>query len=197
MRSRLETRTAPSVACRAEAPALGSKGKGYRTVEFEGFEILVGKADADNDRLTFGIAEPRDFWLHVSGPAGSHVIVRNPFDLDELPRAVAERAAQLAAWHSKARGARGKVEVHLCRVADVRKPKGFAPGQVLLKRWDAVKVYPQGPRRAGRRRLAVEDAPARGGRGAHSARLSTRQRMRSLRRPRPPDLRARPCGGGH
>ena len=57
---------------------------------------------------------------------------------------MAERAAELAAWHSKARGARGKVEVHLCRVADVRKPKGFAPGQVLLKRWDAVKVYPKG-----------------------------------------------------
>ena len=104
----------------------------------------MGKADADNDRLTFGIAEPRDFWLHVSGPAGSHVIVRNPFDLDELPRPVAERAAQLAAWHSKARGSRGKVEVHFCRVADVRKPRGFAPGQVLLKRWDAVKVYPKG-----------------------------------------------------
>jgi len=31
-----------------------------------------------------------------------------------------------------------------CRVADVRKPKGFAPGQVQLKRWDAVKVYPKG-----------------------------------------------------
>jgi len=57
---------------------------------------------------------------------------------------VAERAAQLAAWHSKARGARGKVEVHLCRVADVRKPRGFAPGQVLLKRWEAVRVYPKG-----------------------------------------------------
>ena len=34
--------------------------------------------------------------------------------------------------------------VHLCRVADVRKPRGFAPGEVLLKRWDAVKVYPKG-----------------------------------------------------
>jgi predicted ribosome quality control (RQC) complex YloA/Tae2 family protein len=123
---------------------LGSKGKGYRTVEFEGFLILVGKADADNDRLTFGIAEPRDFWLHVAGPAGSHVIVRNPLGLDELPKAVAARAAELAAWHSKARGVRGKVEVHLCRVADVRKPRGFAPGQVLLKRWEAVKVYPKG-----------------------------------------------------
>jgi predicted ribosome quality control (RQC) complex YloA/Tae2 family protein len=78
----------------------------------------------------------------VAGPAGSHVVVRNPLGLDELPKAVAERAAQLAAWNSKARGSRGKVEVHLCRVADVRKPRGFAPGQVLLKRWEAVRVYP-------------------------------------------------------
>ena len=123
---------------------MGSKGRGYRQVEFEGFEILVGKGDAENDRLTFGVAEPRDIWLHVAGPAGSHVIVRNPLELDELPRLVLERAAQLAAWHSKARGAKGKVEVHVCRVADVRKPRGFAPGQVQLKRWDSMKVYPKG-----------------------------------------------------
>lgn len=129
---------------RREAGRLGSKGRGYRLVEFEGYSILVGKADSDNDRLTFGIAEPRDFWLHVAGPAGSHVVVRNPFALDELPRSVLQRAAELAAWHSKSRGARGKVEVHVCRVADVRKPRGFPPGQVQLKRWDAVKVYPRG-----------------------------------------------------
>jgi predicted ribosome quality control (RQC) complex YloA/Tae2 family protein len=123
---------------------VGSKGRGYRQLEFEGFEILVGKGDADNDRLTFGVAEPRDFWLHVAGPAGSHVVVRNPDGLEELPRPVLERAAELAAWHSKARGARGKLEVHVCRVADVRKPRGFAPGQVQLKRWEAVRVYPRG-----------------------------------------------------
>ncbi len=123
---------------------MGSKGKGYRSVPFEDFEILVGKGDAENDRLTFGIAEPRDFWLHVSGPAGSHVIVKNPLELPELPRPVLERAAQLAAWHSKARGSKGKVEVHVCRVADVRKPRGFAPGQVQLKRWEAIRVYPKG-----------------------------------------------------
>ena len=125
---------------------MGSKGRGFRQTECDGFLILVGKGDLENDRLTFGIAEPRDFWFHVAGPAGSHVIVRNPDELplDGLPRAVLERAAGLAAWHSKARGARGKVEVHVCRVADVRKPRGFAPGQVLLKRWDVVKVYPKG-----------------------------------------------------
>ena len=124
---------------------VGSKGRGYRLYEIDGFEILVGKGDADNDRLTFSLAAPRDLWLHVAGPAGSHVVVRDPDELDELPRPVVELAAQLAAWYSKARGSRGKVEVHICRVADVRKPRGFAPGQVLLKRWDAVKVYARDP----------------------------------------------------
>jgi predicted ribosome quality control (RQC) complex YloA/Tae2 family protein len=120
---------------------VGSKGRGYRSFEVDGFEVLVGKGSADNDRLTFSIAAPRDLWLHVAGPAGSHVVVRNPDELDEIPRAVIEKAAQLAACHSKARGRRGKVEVHVCRVGDVRKPRGFAPGKVLLKRWDVVRVY--------------------------------------------------------
>lgn len=123
---------------------MASKGKGYRTFDIEGFEVLVGKGDGDNDYLTFRVAEPHDFWLHVSGPAGSHVVIRNPEKLDEAPRTVTERAAELAAWHSKARGARGKVEVHLCRVADVSKPRGFPPGQVLLRVWKALKVYPKG-----------------------------------------------------
>ena len=122
---------------------LGSRGKGYRTVDVEGFEVLVGKGDAENDALTFDVADPHDFWLHVVGPAGSHVVVRNPEKLEELPRSVLESAAALAAWHSKARGSRGKVEVHVCRVADVSKPRGFDAGQVLLRRWKAVKVYPR------------------------------------------------------
>lgn len=105
----------------------------------------MGKGDADNDRLTFGLAEPLDFWLHVAGVPGSHVIVRNPERLPELPRDVLAAAAQLAAWHSKARGARGKVEVHVCHAADVSKPRGFAPGEVRLRRWDSVRVYARDP----------------------------------------------------
>ena len=124
---------------------MGSKGRGYRAQVVDGFEVLVGKGDAENDALTFDVAEPRDFWLHVAGPAGSHVVVRNPEGLEELPREGLQRAAELAAWHSKARGSRGKVEVHVCRVADVSKLRGFAPGEVLLGRWKAVKVYPKPP----------------------------------------------------
>ena len=126
---------------------MGSRGRAYRAIEIEGFEVLVGRGDAENDRLTFDVAAPTDVWLHVAGPAGSHVVVRNPRvqPLDAIPRSVIEQAAQLAAWHSKARGSRGKVEVHVCRVADVRKPRGSPPGQVLLRRWDAIKVYARAP----------------------------------------------------
>lgn len=130
---------------------MASKGRGYRVETIEGFEVLVGKGDADNDRLTFRVGEPHDLWLHVSAAPGSHVVVRNPEHLPELPRTVVQRAAELAAWHSKARGARGKVEVHFCRVSDVSKPPGFAPGEVRLRRWDVIKVYP--------RAADAEDAP--------------------------------------
>ncbi|MEM7048484.1 MAG: NFACT RNA binding domain-containing protein [Acidobacteriota bacterium] len=123
---------------------MASKGKGYRTEEHEGFTILVGKGARDNDHLTFAIAEPKDFWLHIAGGTpGSHVVVKNPDDLPELPRPVERRAAALAAYHSKARNARGKVEVHLCRVADVHKPRGFAAGKVALRRWNSLRVYPE------------------------------------------------------
>jgi predicted ribosome quality control (RQC) complex YloA/Tae2 family protein len=106
----------------------------------DGWEILVGRGDEENDHLTFDVAAPEDFWLHVAGGvAGSHVVVRNPERIDALPPGVAERAARLAAWHSKARG-RGRVEVHLCRVADVSKPRGVPTGQVELRRWSRMRV---------------------------------------------------------
>ena len=90
---------------------MASKGKPHRVVVVEGFEILIGKGDEENDRLTFETAAPQDLWLHVgAGIAGSHVVVRNPEKLDEIPKDVVRRAAELAAWHSKAREA-GRVDV--------------------------------------------------------------------------------------
>lgn len=125
---------------------MGEAGDGgIRRFEAGGFEILIGKAARDNDRLTFRVAQPRDFWMHAAGYAGSHVVVKNPENRSSLPRNVLEFAAQLAAYHSKAREARGKIEVHVCRAGDVRKPPGFAPGKVQLRKWDSVKVYSRDP----------------------------------------------------
>jgi hypothetical protein len=118
------------------------KGKAFRSVRVDGFEVLIGKGDAENDQLTFKVADNLDLWLHVANQPGSHVVIRNPDRLSDLPKSVVERAAQLAAFHSKARDG-GKVEVHVARIADIRKPKGFAPGKVILKKWTSVRVYPK------------------------------------------------------
>ena len=126
-----------------EAKRKDGKGRAFRTVMVDGFEVVIGKGDADNDQLTFKFAAPADFWLHVAGVPGSHVVIRNPDKLGEVPREVLERAAQLAAFHSKARDG-GKVEVHWCRVADISKPRGFAPGKVILRSYKGLRVYPRG-----------------------------------------------------
>ena len=118
-----------------------SKGKPYRTRVVDGYEILVGRSDDDNNYLTFKVAKGRDLWLHVGGGTpGSHVVVKNPSGKD-VPREVLEAAAQLAAWYSKARGA-PRVEVHWCKQADVSKPKGAPRGQVQIKRFKKIKVVP-------------------------------------------------------
>lgn len=122
---------------------MASKGKPYRTVVVEGFEVLIGKGDDENDRLTLEVAEPDDLWLHVgAGIAGSHVVVRNPEQIVEFPEEVVRRAAELAAWHSKARNAR-RVDVHVCRVSDVSKRRGAPAGEVTLRRWHRLRVTPR------------------------------------------------------
>ncbi|HVH47032.1 MAG TPA: NFACT RNA binding domain-containing protein [Labilithrix sp.] len=120
---------------------MASKGRPYRTFVFDGFEILVGRGEDDNDHLTFDVAQPHDLWLHVGGGTpGSHVVIRNP-DKGDVPRPVIERAASLAAWYSKARAA-SSVDVHYCTASEVSKPRGAPAGLVELARWKNVKVKP-------------------------------------------------------
>ncbi len=112
-----------------------------RFVSPDGMIVLVGKKAEDNDILSLKLGAPNDFWFHVSGEAGSHVVVRNPDDLDRLPRDTARFAAALAAGYSKARRG-GQVSVHMARCGDVSKPRGFEPGKVLLRRYETIHVAP-------------------------------------------------------
>ncbi len=129
--------------------------KGYFTYRSsDGFEILVGRTASENDELTFKVAAQDDIWLHVAPTPGSHVVVRNPDHLARLPRTTLDEAAQLAAWYSKCRTA-GRVAVHWCRRRDVRKERGAPAGQVMLERYDQVKVRPGIPST-----VTAIDAPA-------------------------------------
>ena len=108
----------------------------------DGFDILVGKTARENDILPFKVADPNDFWLHVAPTSGSHVVVRNPDNLDRLPRDTLREAAELAAFHSKSREG-GRVAVNYTRCRFIRKIRGAPVGQVQLQRHETTRVFPQ------------------------------------------------------
>ena len=105
-----------------------------------GWQVLVGRTDADNDDLTFRVARPDDWWLHSRGTPGSHVILQGPPGADP-DRETLHRAAAIAAYHSKARTA-GVVAVPGTRVRDVRKPRGAKAGTVQIWHERVFKVRP-------------------------------------------------------
>jgi predicted ribosome quality control (RQC) complex YloA/Tae2 family protein len=105
-----------------------------------GWQVLVGRSDAANDRLSLREARPADRWFHVRGMPGSHVVLRVPPDL-RPERATLELAAALAAYHSKARGA-GVVSVSCTEARNVSKPRGARPGTVSIRKEQVLKVRP-------------------------------------------------------
>ena len=124
-----------------EAGIWRGRGVARRFISSDGMTILVGRGARDNDILTFKIGGPRDFWLHVAGQSGSHVVVLNPEGLDRLPRETAQLAAALAARYSRAKHG-GRVAVHLTTCAEVRKPRGLPPGKVSLRKYKSVHASP-------------------------------------------------------
>ena len=106
----------------------------------DGWQVLVGRTDADNDSLSFRVARPEDWWFHRRGMPGSHVILQGPPGADPN-RETLQRAAAIAAYHSKARDA-GVVPVSGTRVRDVSKPRGAKTGTVQIRNERVFKVRP-------------------------------------------------------
>ncbi len=108
-----------------------------RTYHIDGYAVEVGKSAAQNDAL-LRRARPDDLWFHVKDLPGAHVIVHR-HDKEEIPTAVIEGAARLAARFSKGRDEK-RVEVSYTTVKHVRKPKGAPPGLVILTRADTLTI---------------------------------------------------------
>ena len=101
----------------------------------DGFEILVGRNNVQNDELTTRLARRTDYWFHVKTLHGSHVILRcdGLEPSDEAIRA----AAELAARHSQARGT-GRTAVDYTMVRNVKKPSGALPGKVIYQNYRTI-----------------------------------------------------------
>ncbi|MCD6532884.1 MAG: DUF814 domain-containing protein [Deltaproteobacteria bacterium] len=117
----------------------------YEYALAEGWSVMAGHSDSDNDRLSLKIARPEEWWFHVRGMPGSHVILRCPESGQKEPdKEMLKQAAAVAAWHSKARSG-GVVAVTCTKAKFVGKPRGAKPGTVSVRKETVLKVRPKLP----------------------------------------------------
>ena len=105
----------------------------------DGFKILVGKNNKQNDYLTLRIADPEDLWMHTKNIPGSHVIIKCAGK--EVPDNTLLEAATLAAYFSKARLS-SQVPVDYTMKKHVKKPSGSKPGMVIYETNSTIYVTP-------------------------------------------------------
>jgi predicted ribosome quality control (RQC) complex YloA/Tae2 family protein len=113
----------------------------HRFVSPEGFEILIGRNNKQNDLLTFKTAEKTDIWLHAKDIPGSHVIIKT--NGVTPPDGAILHAARLAALHSKGKDS-SRVPVDYVLVKHVKKPAGAKPGYVIFTNNKTLYVTPGG-----------------------------------------------------
>ncbi|MDX1548798.1 MAG: NFACT RNA binding domain-containing protein [Rhodothermales bacterium] len=138
----------------ALAPFVGGQRGGVERLPFRrfdlggGYEVWVGRNARQNDALTFRHARKHDLWMHARGVPGSHAVLRLPNRDAEPPPPLLHRAAAIAAYFSKAQGS-SLVPVMVAPRKHVRKPKGAAPGAVVVEREAVVLVEPALPAETG------------------------------------------------
>ncbi|MBK7187240.1 MAG: DUF814 domain-containing protein [bacterium] len=108
-----------------------------------GWTVLAGKTDQDNDRLSIKVAKANDWWFHVRGLPGSHVVLQVPAG-EEPDNETVKAAAAIAAWHSRKRES-NQVSVSGTRARFVTKPKGAPPGTVEIRKEKTFVVRPAVP----------------------------------------------------
>ena len=108
-------------------------------VSEDGFTVLVGRNNVQNDKLTLRTAKGSDWWFHTKNIPGSHVVILT--DGVTPPETTMMQAAILAATHSKAADS-AQVPVDYTQIKYVKKPTGAKPGMVIYETNRTVYVTP-------------------------------------------------------
>jgi predicted ribosome quality control (RQC) complex YloA/Tae2 family protein len=151
------SRSAPGASAGAQSGARTSagsaRGRVTRGTRFaprrfrtsEGWEVLVGRSNEENDYLTHRMARPDDLWFHVHGAAGSHVVLRRAGRASNPSRRTIEETASIAVYYSKAQHA-SRAPVIYTEARYVRKPRKSPPGLATCTREKMVMAPPREPR---------------------------------------------------
>lgn len=117
----------------------------YQFKTSEGFTVLVGRNNTQNDKLTLKTAKNYDMWLHTQNFAGSHTVILSE-NREITDKAIVE-AAEIAAFFSSAKEAQ-KVPVDYTLIKNIKKPVGAKPGKVIYHVYNTVFVTPRNPEEA-------------------------------------------------
>lgn len=113
--------------------------KPHEFVSSNGFKILVGKNNKQNDHLTLKVAYNEDIWMHTKNIPGSHVIIKT--EGKEVPDETIFEGAMLAAFFSKSKMS-SQVPVDYTKKKNVKKPNGAKPGMVIYDTNNTIYVTP-------------------------------------------------------
>lgn len=120
-----------------EKPAAVSAPMKFTTSD--GFTVLVGRNNRQNDKLTLKTANNNDIWFHTKNIPGSHTVLVTE---GKAPTETAmTEAAQLAALHSRAKDS-AQVPVDYTQIRNVSKPVGAKPGMVIYVNYKTIYVTP-------------------------------------------------------
>lgn len=115
----------------------------FHKYEVNGYQIWIGKNAKSNDKLV-QLSHKEDVWMHARGVPGSHLVIRMKNNKGMPEKYIIEEAASYAAFNSKAKGS-ALVPVIFTKRKFVRKPKGTAPGAVIVQKEEVELVKPKNP----------------------------------------------------
>ena len=117
------------------------------SIEFEtqiisDYTVYIGKNNIQNDYISLKLSNPNDIWFHTQKIHGSHVLLKNPENLDllEIPEDVLFKCASLAKQNSKAKSSLN-VPVDYCYARYVKKASGAKPGMVIYNNFKTIIVH--------------------------------------------------------
>lgn len=110
----------------------------FRNYLCDGFKIIVGRNNVENDELTFS-AKGGDLWLHAKDYHSSHAIIET--ENREPPQKVLLTAAEICAYYSKGRDG-GKVEIVYTKKKYVKKPPKSRLGFCTYSEFKSLVVKP-------------------------------------------------------
>ncbi len=111
-----------------------------RFVSCDGFLILVGRNNLQNEKLSVKTARGKDYWFHVKNAPGSHVVVMS--EGQDIPNSTLNDAAALAVYYSGQRTG-NKVPVDYTMVKNLKKTSDLPLGMVIYEVYETAFVTPE------------------------------------------------------